>query len=225
MKTSEQPLCINVVGCGGIGGWVAQALGKMLEKDDTMRLIDGDKVEARNLDRQLLNHVGMYKVKSLLLGVKPKCKVELINKYLTDTMDIDGTMICCVDNHPARLACLNMVDAKSSEVIIAANEYIDAEAYYYTHKWRGTRLDPRTYSPELLTDNTGDPTAPCTGHAMEINPQLAIANMRAASLAMWMFWFYAVEAKKLTIPEAIDSSPVIVRSTFNSITVKTKGEM
>ena len=43
---------VVVVGCGGTGGFVAEGLCRLLPRDYTLVLIDGDLVEPANLQRQ-----------------------------------------------------------------------------------------------------------------------------------------------------------------------------
>lgn len=124
-----------------------------------------------------------------------------------------STILVGVDNHPARRMALELCDDLLGDCIIAANEYEDAEAYYYRATWKGTEFDPRIYYPEIITDLSDNPLAPpCTGEILESAPQLAVANMNAASLMMWLFWYWKNNAPKLTDPDAISRRILGIRS-------------
>jgi len=216
-----------IVGCGGVGGWVIHALVKTLTKRDTLILIDKDVLEEKNIDRQLFktDDIGQTKASAMhnLLVDEARCKIEFVEEYINiDNPDVlEGAnprswIIVGADNHPARAAALHFSDKLGSSCIIAANEYEDAEAYMYKPEWKDGPLDPRIYYPELLTETEGDPLRPpCTGEILESAPQLAIANMCAASYAMWLLWFWREKAQifeeedddiKGTVPIKVNST-------------------
>lgn len=215
---------VVLIGCGGIGGWAAQCLDKTLKKDDKLLLVDGDTIEEKNIDRQLFNNRDIGECKSLALNEKltgdhdamsfhtylgSQEWFQVVRKMIPDY----ATIIVGVDNHPARAMALDLCDEIMGDCIIAANEYEDAEAMYYKAPWKDGDLDPRTYYPEILTDKEDNPlTPPCTGEVLESAPQLAVANMNAASIAMWLFWYWKNNASKLTMPEAVAKRVVGVRN-------------
>jgi len=172
-----------IVGCGGIGCWLALCLAKSFPPDH-IHLIDGDIVEERNLDRQLFSDsdIGSNKAK-VLAGI---INANFVSDYIDASFSPDsGSLVFgCVDNHPARREILAASDRRGCDVIIAANEIIEAEAYFYMPNWSGTGVDPRIYYPAINTDRAGDPRMPCTGQGQVAHPQLAAANMAAASYAM-----------------------------------------
>lgn len=209
-----------LIGLGGGGCWEYLALTKTLQEKDTLILIDKDKIEAKNLDRQMFTNfdTGKFKVEAISNRYRHhKCKVIVFPDWLTLNTELEAhpLLFCCADNHPARLACLMLADKYEGYTIIAGNEYTDAEAYYYQHNWKDTRLDPRVYYPELITDHSNDPTRPCTGEAMEAAPQLAISNMMAASYSMWLYWFWFHKRPELNGNE--NWYPVKVNNNFSGI--------
>jgi len=227
---------VYLIGCGGVGAWIAQALGKTLGAEDTLVLVDRDVLEKRNLDRQIFDssQIGSPKCNALADAIEPtKCKVQSKCLYLGESgadeeLDIPerSYIIVGTDNHPARAYALALADKTDSCCIIAANEYEDAEAYFYTPVWRDSGSDPRKYYPEILTDRTDDPLSPpCTGEAQEAAPQLAIANMNAASYAMWLFWFWTQHAKNVTEKEAQLMVPVHIRNSVSRMMPTTLGEL
>lgn len=189
-----------LIGCGGVGSWLVPLLVK-LQPPDTITLVDGDKLEEKNLDRQLFpaTAIGQFKAESLAR----LHDTQFINSYYAMgkfIVEKEDWLLVVVDNHPGRLAALQECDSNGCRAIFAANETFSAEAFYYQKDWRGGPLDPRVYYPELLTNRDGDPRAAaigCTGTAQTENRQLASANFMAASLLMHLLTVWRLKAPTL----------------------------
>ncbi len=204
---------ITIVGCGGTGGWLCQLLGKTPERYALVTLIDGDKIEKRNIDRQLFRrrHIGKYKVHAAAealfgnrKGTIEEPNIVTIPEFLKlgsgaayETLMQHPAPIeifCCPDNHAARNACLLIADRRHEEelvtrVVITGNESTTGSADLYLPQWRNSNLDPRVHYPEIRTDTEGDPLTPrsCTGEeALKKDPQLALYNCLTASTALWL---------------------------------------
>jgi len=206
---------IAIIGAGGTGGWVATCLAKMLSEQDRLLLVDKDKFEEHNMDRQLGCRVGAYKVNALARTLSTsRCAIDTKTEWFKESTDLGDTdtILCAVDNHPARIACLKWCEQEADRlVVIAGNEYWDAEAYVYRRPWREGPLDPRSYYPELLESTEGDPLhPPCTGEVLESEPQLALANNLAAAFAVQLLWHWRIKAAQfdLSDQEIMDSMPV-----------------
>lgn len=222
-----------LVGCGGIGGWIATLLAKTANFN-TLLLVDGDSVEKRNLDRQLFGStsIGKNKAEALMAhAFKPthqwknvfavkefvKPGVPMIQNLVKATIRTPDSsiLIVAVDNHAARKELLEVADTLEIPIILAANEYTSAEAYFYHPVWQGTTLDPRTYYPELMSDGTGDPLKPsCTGEAAIAAPQLALANMAAATHTMRLLHYWGTMMCNEIIDDdaAYNNSPFHIKS-------------
>lgn len=184
-----------IVGAGGTASWLVPLLKRMVKPPADITVQDGDILEARNIDRQLFDSsfIGWNKAEALatlhLVNYEP---FYLEKDSLTQsTFPVFGTLWCCADNHVARALCLALVDAgKASIAIIGGNEYNDSEAYPYLPDWKGTSSDPRIYYPEILTDQSNDPTNPsCQGIAQANNRQLALANYLSAGFMVHLWYF------------------------------------
>lgn len=235
---------IVLVGCGGIGGWLAMSMHKLLTSDDVLVLVDKDKFETKNMDRQFCREADAGSMKAKVLarelarsGRGPKV-VALTEWFGPGTMDVvaselsemDATwkaeglaIFCGADNHNARRAVLEEADRITVPAFIAANEYVDAEAYVYFPEWRGTELDPRIYYKELNTeDKHSDPThVSCTGEAQVSTPQLALANYWAAGYATWLYYAWLVEAATRKLEDdAKDRLPMFARNTWGRFVIK-----
>ena len=77
---------VCVVGIGGVGAWVAEALAR--SGIGEISLIDLDDICVTNTNRQihaLVDNIGMAKVEAMqqrLLGINPQCKVNIIEDFI-----------------------------------------------------------------------------------------------------------------------------------------------
>ncbi len=189
---------IYVIGAGGVASYLLPVLNRSVNRGTTdIIIMDGDRLEERNLDRQLFSSsfVGMNKAEALA----DMYNVEYYPSYLREgslllLKEFEDWLFVAVDNHKARRVALGIADNnRGVQVLIGANEYTDSEAYYYEYGLRGTDLDPRVRWPEILTDTSNDPTS-CQGVELVSSPQLAIANMLTAAYMMHLFYFYTVKS-------------------------------
>ena len=192
---------VYIIGVGGGGSWLAEVMCRLVDHR-TVTLIDGDKLEASNLDRQLFNEsdIGKNKAEAMALRMGCNWEDEWYSPYSIQHSRHDWIM-CCVDNNPGRMACLRSCDMYGCKTIIAANEVHSSEAYVFLPEWAGdSQLDPRCYYPEIMADQTGDPARAaigCTGEAQRNNRQLVTANFMAVALASHLYVVWAMESRKL----------------------------
>jgi hypothetical protein len=182
----------------------------MLVGKRNVTLMDGDTLEMKNLNRQLFTEDQIGNNKAQALGQIYGCASvsEFFSAGRIELSESDWLM-CVVDNHPARAAVLDSCDSVGCRAIIAANEKHSAESYYYEPGWRGTKLDPRLYYPEILSDTRGNPLAAssgCTGEAQVETPQLVSSNFMASALALHLYVVWGMEAAKLN-KETLPSLP------------------
>lgn len=208
-----------IIGVGGVGSWLAPAVQKLFPKDD-LWLVDGDKLESSNMDRQLFDEKDIGRFKAEALG--RKYGIKYINSYYGfGTLEHNGTdwILCCCDNHAARLSCIRATDMFGCNLIIGANETNSAEAYFYKHQWSGTAYDPRVMYPEIVNDLTGNPmarAAGCTGEAQVQNRQLSSANFMAAALMQHLLVLWRMEVVKLE-PAIIATLPHQLHATISRV--------
>jgi len=191
---------IYIIGCGGVGSWLAQTLCR-LGNPKMITLVDGDKLEEKNRDRQLFREadIGKNKAVALAAQIGSRFSDQWYSEHLFAHEPGDW-LFGCVDNNPGRDMVLKACDIYDCKAILAANE-THSEAYVYLPEWRGTKLDPRVYYPEIASDESGNPAARgigCTGEAQKGNPQLVTANVMAAALASHMFVVWGMEYRKST---------------------------
>jgi len=191
---------IYVIGAGGVGSWLTPAICLLVGKDN-VTVIDGDILEAKNLNRQLFTEAEIGKTKAEALAAKYGCQA-IPSFYSHGQFSLDDTdwLLVGVDNNPARASVLQSCDTFGCKAVFGANEVTSAEAYYYEPDWMGGLLDPRTYYPEIATDTTQDPRSAaigCTGEAQVSNRQLVTANLMATALMGHLFVAWSIEAPKL----------------------------
>ena len=238
-----------IVGCGGSGGWAVQMLAKSPNRDLAIILMDADRWESRNLDRNLIapRDLGKPKVRTAEDTLrKTGWAGEILPRprYLARGTDDWRELLArpgqlrilvCVDNHAGRRTCLELADGRAaagleSVVVLTGNETKSASADAYLPSWRGTPLDPRERYPEIKTDRAGDPLhPPCTGEAVAGNPQLALANGLAAFSGLYLMETWAEEAPARAggeyAKEITDRMPVSVQWTATRQTSVSKGEL
>lgn len=131
---------LTLVGVGGTGAQVARSVGRILYamKRDRMQtpelvLIDPDRVEEKNVGRQLFapSDVGQYKVE--VVGRRLNLALGLDVRWIPDAVDAKrhferygaNVVISCVDNHVARRE-MHQIDG----VLIGAGNHRDSGQVY-----------------------------------------------------------------------------------------------
>lgn len=207
---SKQRRHVTLVGCGGVGGWVA----RILAPTHRLALIDGDRVEKKNLDRQffLPEHEGMLKVEALRRGIEclpgaapiEHCMDEYLTPGKRPRWPTDCIM-CCADNHRAQATCLQLADTESVPAIVCANESLSASAYLYLFHFADGERDMRVRFPQISIDNmAGDPTIPHCQVAVASGQQSVYANMAAALLGVSLLYTW-VDSGFCDVPEFDDT--------------------
>lgn len=222
-------LTATIVGAGGVTSYMLPALKNSF--DLTLNLFDGDRLEKHNLDRQLFrnNQVGEFKARALmkLYNFRKSEGIAVTEYFSTDLLSTEykalfancDIIICCVDNHPARKACIEASIQYKKPIVICANEYHTSQAFYYDPKLVQDfpHMHPFSRYPEIATDRTGSPIS-CQGDALESDPQLAIANQVAASFGNYLVWlWHGVDGNLASQYDEIKYMPVEFQSTFSRI--------
>lgn len=190
---------VIILGAGGTGSYVVPVIQKLLGADSEIYVCDGDKFEAKNMDRQLFSKymIGRNKAEALAEmypGGNTYAQVFAVPYFLTDHSVFDDIMpdviIACPDNHKARLLCLEAADNIVAPVIMCGNEFESAAATLYLPENVGHRtLDPRVRYPEMLEGAASERSrVGCQGAVQEENKQLVVANMGSAFFAASMFY-------------------------------------
>lgn len=215
-----------IIGAGGVTSYMLPALRNSFELHAT--IVDGDILEKKNLDRQLFrnNMVGQHKAVALMKQYNfRKDEGQAIRSYFDmDMLDTEykywfnqaDVIICAVDNHPARKACIEASKLLRTPLVVCANEYHTSQAFYYCptfeQEFELPMFDPIARYPEIATDNSGSPMS-CQGEALESEPQLAIANQLAAGFGNYLIWTWF--GMSHNNEEAVRYLPIEFQSTFS----------
>lgn len=119
-------MTIIIAGCGGIGNFLGYALSTYTP--EKLILIDGDKIERSNLNRQFLfknTDIGDYKVNVLKRELNlrnPKLNISTINKYVTEETFAEIKNFKQNDNYLAILSGDSMEAVKGTTNFCVKNE-------------------------------------------------------------------------------------------------------
>jgi ThiF family len=192
---------VYIIGCGGVGSWLTPAMCLLVGDPSNIIVVDGDKLEQKNLNRQLFTNDDIGRFKAEALAEKYGC--QGINRYFSSGMleiDRGDWILCAVDNNLGRAEALKTCDETGCQAIFGCNEVTSAEAYFYASAWKSKDSDPRVYYPNIKTDKSNDPRAAaigCTGEAQIANVQLVSANFMAAALMQHLYVIWAMERRKI----------------------------
>jgi molybdopterin/thiamine biosynthesis adenylyltransferase len=205
MKTPKK---LKVIGCGGIGGFLADPLVRFIGHSDAYRaagvsttlcdvaLIDGDKFEHRNSARQHFEETANKAEEKarILRKNHPRIFFRPVPEYLTENNIImnvrEGDVVfCCVDNHTARRLVAERCEELDNVVLISGgNDEVDGNIQIHVRE-DGVDITPSIlkYHPEIQNaegDNPGDDDVERMGCEQQVDtePQLLFANQMAANL-------------------------------------------
>ena len=143
---------IVVIGIGGVGSWVAEALAR--NAVNMITLIDLDNIAESNVNRQIhaINGAfGKAKVAAMrerLLSINPSCKISEIEDFvtpenITQLLNFKCDLIIdCIDDTQAKLAIAIFCNVQNIPLIMAGSA--------------GGRLDPTSIQVADLANVTGD---------------------------------------------------------------------
>jgi molybdopterin/thiamine biosynthesis adenylyltransferase len=208
---------VVVIGLGGIGSWVLQALSPYLNYAGdgatwTLVLVDGDEYEEKNRTRQVFDELGPKAgIQAGWVARKfPRLRVQSINQYLSDdgaentcpvidAIRSGDTVFSCLDNHKTRkmvadhCACLRDVT-----LISGGNEYTDGNIQVFVRRnGQNKTVRPEKYHPEMAQPGDKAPYELSCEALAASAPQLIFANLAAASLMLNAF--YALEQKRFEL--------------------------
>jgi molybdopterin/thiamine biosynthesis adenylyltransferase len=190
---------VIVIGCGGIGSWLIPPLLRFLmaaKWKGQVHLIDGDRYEIKNEDRQDFTEEGRGQNKAEAQAIMyvpryPTMFISAHSEYVSDdNVDSlivnDSVVFVCVDNHPARAR----IDRRASQldtvcVISAGNEESDGNVTVSLRRSGMTISEPLVVRhPEVGETKEHDRAAGCEDLIEEGNIQLLSTNFMAAAIQL-----------------------------------------
>jgi len=196
-------LNVTIIGAGGITSYVLPALVRAFNLSG--HIIDADRVEKRNLDRQVFTERHVGKLKAEALVQHNNAMLLPVGQWLTKNSgaasphwfrDAD-LIIVCVDNHPARREAIEFAIAWGIPIVLPANEYSTSQCLFW-HPKMGQELNPLNRYPNMATSNEGSPTDCTSEESVQASPQLPIANQVAAAFCNYMIQQWMGEKGVLT---------------------------
>ncbi len=195
---------IVIIGLGGIGSVVSEYLCMYLNslsirdniKFDVL-LIDGDKYEEKNKERQKYKTETnkAYEKYNYLSECYKQLSFDYLATYITpdnvdDIIRDDDTIMMCVDNNKSR----NWVGKcgarhNSINIISGGNDYTTGSVTIHIRK-DGKDITPTIYQfhPEIDNPEDRGPGEPSCQQLQQSIPQLLFANVMAASWMLWAFY-------------------------------------
>lgn len=145
---------IAVIGLGGVGSIVPISL--IRSGFENLIIIDGDKVDASNLNRQIaydLSDVGKFKaeiLKEKLLKIRPNARIQNINCFVDDSFDFNifldvDFIIDCIDDIQAKVLIASFSEKNNINLVCSMGT--------------GNRLDPSVLKIVRLDKTCNDPLA------------------------------------------------------------------
>ena len=201
-KKNEKLLCVTV-GCGGTGGnFIKEFVHTQMAGNENVSLlmIDGDRVEEKNLSRQPFGESDILQnkarcLKQDLFAEFPQLEGRLFDFpfYVDDVSDLITALeltgnngkillIGAVDNHRARQVMEQFYDVSEDCIYIdAANEWSNGEVVVSVKK-SGKEYSPRRsfYYPEVLTDKSPSASELSCGVVNQSFPQHFCTNLASA---------------------------------------------
>lgn len=176
---------ILLIGCGGVGSFIAQYLGLVIGVD-TLMVVDGDTFERKNTNRQALAFAGINerKVDALARSMPfAKPDIETLDEFITEDNwakilnDFDPTLIIsAVDNDKARK--LIFAEKERFPILWGANELWTPQA--------GISLPQKPWSPLEAFQAAEEAGTAC-------GVQTVHANACAAAMAMQLLMMHSTD--------------------------------
>lgn len=209
VPAGNRPRRAVIIGLGGVGSWLVQALApflQFLQETWTLVVVDGDDYEAKNASRQAFDELGpKAQVQASWIARRfSGVRVEAIAQYLSadgagDTFPVSDAIrsgdvvFSCVDNHKTRKMIADHCSSLRDAVLVSGgNEYTDGNVQMFVRR-QGQDLTCRLekYHPELAAPTDKAPYELSCEELAASSPQLIFANFAVASLMLQAF--YALE--------------------------------
>ena len=197
---------VIVVGSGGTGTYFLKEFCRFIagghQLVSKLTIIDGDVVEAKNMERQAFaeEDIGLNKavvMADVLSSSFDLVKVESYSEYLTKLSDLENIagyssyshtipmIIGCVDNHACRLLLEEYFNNSDNCIYLdSANEFSTGEVIF-AYKKDGKVISPcrSHYYPEI-TKSTKKVTEMSCEELNNVSPQHIATNMAAGNILL-----------------------------------------
>lgn len=197
-----------IVGAGGIGYHLAEPLVRFVnfayQEMATVTIIDGDRVEEKNLERQhgieaLNKNKATILVDQLKKKFDLKCGIRAVPKYFTQTTKTDPDFACigegvhlfvCVDNDATRVFCETQIERlRNGYMVVGGNDFATGQAQLFIRS-DANNLTPKIsqIAPEILLMKDEFPDEVGCDVAVVSQPQLIFVNNSVANAMLNLWW-------------------------------------
>lgn len=193
---------IICIGAGGTGGNIVKEMIPLLLKNRglTLTIVDGDRVEEKNLERQAFVAEDILSFKSRVLADKIqkaypalKNRIHAVTDYIDTVDEMPETkhypvLVGAVDNHRARQVFVRwFLMQRDALWIDSANEFSYGEVVV-SIRHRGKTVSPLRSDifPEVLTDHSPSASEISCGAINKSSPQHQLTNLVAAGIVTEM---------------------------------------
>ena len=189
-----------IIGLGGIGGALAEPMARYLahSKGESLQmlLVDGDRYEPKNADRQRVSCDEIGQHKSELWGKRMSrmftdLDIKSITSYITPAniariIQTGDTVMLCVDNHATRnLVQEHMLRLRDATLISGGNDYTDGNVQVFLKRKGRVMTAPITkHHPEIEIPKDKRPDEIGCDDEIPESPQLIFTNFTAAAVMM-----------------------------------------
>jgi molybdopterin/thiamine biosynthesis adenylyltransferase len=199
---------VKIIGLGGIGAPVAQAIMQFLSArwvPGPVWLIDGDSYEERNRDRVLFeayDNKAMAKAQELAHAVGSRVTLLPVPEYVTPRnvrrlIDAGDIVFLCVDNHATRKLvsnrCRRLRDVAlfsgGNDGMAGGQEGTFGNVQVYVRQEGRDRTNPLTrFHPEISQPQDNRPDELGCAALVEAAPQLLFTNLAVAAAMLGAFY-------------------------------------
>lgn len=197
-----------ILGAGGIGYHLAEPLVRFVNYTYADRasvvIIDGDRVEEKNLERQHgIESLNKNKATILAEQLKKKfllkCGIRAVPKYFSQKtrndddfscIGEDVTLFVCVDNDATRVFCEQHVQKlTNATMVVGGNDFSTGQAQLFVRRGN-SNLTPKIsqIAPEILMMRDEFPDEVGCDVAVVSEPQLIFVNNSIANAMLNLWW-------------------------------------
>lgn len=192
----------HVIGCGSIGGNVAELLARYGIKD--IHIWDADIVMPHNLANQIFTEddIGCYKTLSLnnrLTAINPDASIKVHNKFCTPKDRLSGFIFLCLDNIETRRAIVenNMYNLAIDAIFDFRTSLLEGQCYFAD--WsemedRNNMLSTMDFTHDEAIENT---EVSACGFQLSVSPVVRMCS--EAGIANFTNFINATETKHLIL--------------------------
>ena len=193
-----------IIGLGGIGGALAEPMARYLahRKGESLQilLVDGDRYEPKNADRQRVScdEIGQHKSElwaRRMSRMFTDLDVKSVDSYVTPAniarlIQTGDMVMLCVDNHATRnLVQEHMLRLRDAVLISGGNDYTDGNCQIFLKKKGRMLTSPITrHHPEIENPKDKRPDEIGCDEEIPDSPQLIFTNFMAAAVMMNAFY-------------------------------------